>query len=700
MNKSKQADTFLTLTESLSRYRRAELKNEKSENLIEELYVDPLENDLVFKSMLQNNTTLLIGRKGTGKSTIINRFQHEIRKSDDKLSLYIDVKALFEQAKNSSFSSPYSEQSLSQKNIEKLNLYIVFIEKIINEINQEIKKGLFTNPIKNFFIKEGITKNEFEKQLDLLFKEVKKASYIDITSTKESQQSSRTTDSTQFSVGLSASASVEKQEVKASINNDSKNEIVNSQEFTKILSRYFNIIDFMNRLKKLLSKIPINNVFICLDDMSEIDKNSMEVFTEFIIGPLNNLSDEYFKFKISLYPGRDYLPTIDRQKVKTFNLDYYDLYSIGNADKVEELAQKYTKKLIERRFFHYYGKNVNLGDFYEITNEMKIDDYYRLLFQISSNVPRIIGKVLEIALQKTNSFERKINKKILQESAKQHYKNDIEYILTKSEYIEYKSYDEAFEQYHLLKLLNKIINKAIENKKHIGISTAKIFEKYNPNTAPSNYLYINENMENILKTLEFNFFITKYSSQKDREGNDVSVFSLNYGLCMDKNIIFDEKSDRKFRIERIFDFNSLIIDWMNESKELICEKCATTYPIEQKDIFIKYNVACQKCGGQVVFRPIIDEKEKQRLEKNIRIPKKEFEILNALNHKKSFTASELGYELDRAYQSINHSIGKNSKMAHYNFLERIEVKNRPYFSITPQGKAFLDGQLDDNTILG
>ena len=83
-----QADIFLKMTESLSRYRRAELKDENtSENLIEELYVDPLENDLILKTMLKNNTTLLIGRKGTGKSTIINRFQHEIRKKDNKLSL-------------------------------------------------------------------------------------------------------------------------------------------------------------------------------------------------------------------------------------------------------------------------------------------------------------------------------------------------------------------------------------------------------------------------------------------------------------------------------------------------------------------------------------------------------------------------------------------------------------------------------------
>ena len=196
-----------------------------------------------------------------------------------------------------------------------------------------------------------------------------------------------------------------------------------------------------------------------------------------------------------------------------------------------------------------------------------------------------MGKVLEIALQKTNSLNKKITKKVLQESAKQHYINDIEYVLTKSEYIEYKSYDESFEQFHLFKLLNIIIDKAVQNKKHIGTSEAKIFEPYTTNTAPSNYLYIPEELEDVLKTLEFNFFITKYSKQKARDSSTISVFSLNYGLCIDNNIIFDEKSDRKFRLERVFDFNKLVVDWMNNSKELICSQCGEKYELDKKDIF-------------------------------------------------------------------------------------------------------------------
>jgi hypothetical protein len=689
MTTTNNADIFLELTDSLSKYRRAELKSVTGQNIIEELYVDPLDNDLVLKSMLKNNTTLLIGRKGTGKSTIINRFQHEIRKSKNRLSLYIDVKALFEQTKKSYFNINNSELHLSPDDLDKLSLYVFFIEKVIVQIKKEIQNSVFKSKIVNFFSSNGLTKEQFECKLNELFENIKQPLYTDVTCSqqhhvKNSDKLSQTNDA---NIGFRLSG---KPEVSGNMSEGTQTENISSNELIKVLARFFDIIGFMNELKELLEQVSIESIFICLDDMSEIDKPSMEVFTDFIVGPLNNLSDEFFKFKISLYPGRDYLPSIDRQKVKTFTLDYYDLYSLGTVDKAEESAMKYTQRLIETRF-NYYFKNKSLDQFFEINSTFTHSDLYKLLFQVSSNVPRIMGKILEIALQKTNSLEKKITKRIIQESAKQHYKNDIEFVLTKCEYIEYKSYDESFEQFHLLELLNKMIGKAISNKRQIGNSNAKIFENYTTNTAPSNYLHVSFGMEEILKTLEFNFFITKYSQQKDKDGKDISIFSLNYGLCMDNNLIFDEKSDRKFRIERVFDYNQIITSWMKSSQELVCENCQQTYDIEQKVVFIDHKFPCTKCQGVVQLKPIINQDHKQLIEENMQLPLKEFEVLNVLQFKDNLTATDLGDELDRSYQSIGYSTGKNSKITNYDFIDRDEHSGRPYFSISNDGQTFLDG---------
>ncbi|HGN0869375.1 hypothetical protein JK221_11290 [Providencia sp. JGM172] len=692
------SDKFLELTDSLSKYRRATIENSNGENIVESLYVDPLENDLILKSMLKNNTTLLIGRKGTGKSTIINRFQHEIRKSSDRISLYVDVKSLFEQTKKSNLNSNNLELSLSVENKERLDLYVFFIDKIIEEIKNEIKSSVFKNKFVSLLplkITKGITKSSFEKELDSLFNSVRTPYFSDATGSKKSSKKVENKDSNSEITSGNLELSFSSPSISAEKSEILKNETMTSKEAVNILTRFFDIIGFMNSLKSLLKKIPINGVFICLDDMSEIDKDSMEVFTDFIVGPLNNLSDEYFKFKISLYPGRDFLPSIDRQKVKTHNLDYYDLYSQTTVDKVEEQAINYTNRLLNKRF-DFYFKGKDLSDFFELSSSFTKDDLYKLIFQISSNVPRIIGKTLEIAHQKTNGLNTKISRTILREAAKQHYKNDIEYVLTKSEYIEYRSYNEAFEQYHLLDLLNKIIDKAILNKSHIGMSDSAIFKGYTTNTAPSNYLYIPEKQEDILKTLEFNFFITKYNQQKDKDKDNVSIFTLNYGLCVDNNIIVDVKSDRKFRVQRIFDYGGLLNEWMNNSKELICISCEKKYDIGMKDAFIKYNMPCPNCQGNVELRPVINENFQEKIDRNVKIPEKEYQLLNALkNSNRPMTASELAEELDCAYQAINHRVKKHSKVIFYKFVIRDKKDgDKAYFSISEIGKLFLAGMYE------
>src|ERR1700675_3126451 len=93
----KQRGHFADAAQSLKLYRRAELSSEDTDkSLIEELYVDPLPGNGVFNAMMRPNTTFFIGRKGSGKSTIFQRAQHEIRKQDKAVSAYLDIKTIFE----------------------------------------------------------------------------------------------------------------------------------------------------------------------------------------------------------------------------------------------------------------------------------------------------------------------------------------------------------------------------------------------------------------------------------------------------------------------------------------------------------------------------------------------------------------------------------------------------------------------------
>ena len=87
---------FLKAVDTLKLYRRAELVDEIGQELISDLYVDPLPDNHVLRTVLRPNTTFLIGRKGTGKSTIFQMAQESLTRDKHATWAYIDIKTLYE----------------------------------------------------------------------------------------------------------------------------------------------------------------------------------------------------------------------------------------------------------------------------------------------------------------------------------------------------------------------------------------------------------------------------------------------------------------------------------------------------------------------------------------------------------------------------------------------------------------------------
>lgn len=90
---------FYKAADSLRKYRRAELVDEETgASLLEQLYCDPLPAHGLSTRLASPNTTLIVGRKGTGKSTVFQKLQFDIRKTNDKLTAYIDIKTVWDSA--------------------------------------------------------------------------------------------------------------------------------------------------------------------------------------------------------------------------------------------------------------------------------------------------------------------------------------------------------------------------------------------------------------------------------------------------------------------------------------------------------------------------------------------------------------------------------------------------------------------------
>lgn len=137
------ADKFSEIAASLRQYRRAELEDFQESidavSPIDAFYVDPLPSDAILKTMLQNNTTFLVGRKGTGKSTVFAKSQFELRKKTDVISVYVDVKSLHEVLTLSAVALD-GNMNIDTSVLQAHQLKKAFLASILTELINELGK--------------------------------------------------------------------------------------------------------------------------------------------------------------------------------------------------------------------------------------------------------------------------------------------------------------------------------------------------------------------------------------------------------------------------------------------------------------------------------------------------------------------------------------------------------------------------------
>ncbi|MDP4644523.1 MAG: hypothetical protein NWS71_08795 [Opitutales bacterium] len=88
---------YYKVSESLRKYQRADLaefQSDLGESPVDKIYVDLLPNDGVISSVVSGNTTFLLGRKGTGKSTVFAKAQSLIRTDSKDVILNEEIKAV------------------------------------------------------------------------------------------------------------------------------------------------------------------------------------------------------------------------------------------------------------------------------------------------------------------------------------------------------------------------------------------------------------------------------------------------------------------------------------------------------------------------------------------------------------------------------------------------------------------------------
>lgn len=690
---------FADATQSLKLYRRAELRdNETYAPLIEELYVDPLPNDAVLETMLRPNTTLIVGRKGTGKSTVFQRAQHEIRKTKHYLSAYVDIKTVFESAEVDPITLEKvaaSTIATSDAELRKILLYRAFAKAVFSEVQKELKHQISRSWTER--AKEAIRakRRDVIETLEALVDEAFDSDYLDITKIakidvhSESIANDETRTHAAGSIGVTQSQVGTFGSVRLSGGRETRSGQSQSQEekYSSLLLRTFSINSIMDRLLDLLEDISVRQLYIFIDDFSELPEEAMRVFVDTVLAPLNNWSNEIIKFKIAGYPGRIYLGRIDNTKIDEIYLDTFRLYGSSDVATMEEKAIDFTKRLLQNRFSYYVDMP------FEQFCESDMDEVYRHLFYASAGNARNLGHILFNLQESHVSYSKSIGVRAIGEASRKYYEDKIEPYFGIQKFA-HESFDERSSIFSLKELLEEIVEKAKELRSYKDSAVTK----HILGRTPSSHFHVLTEFDSLLATLELNFFLTKYYEMKDRDGRKVSIYALNHGLCQKYTISFGRPTGkREFRlyyVERIFDYTPLIKKYIERNQEIRCINCHTVHGLDKLESIRLFDMMCPKCKlgkCEVINLSRKYESVLRDIDDEMLLPATELGILNVLyTEEKDLFASDIAEELDCSFQLV----GKRCKiLAERGLVDRAKnTKKRRVFSITEAARQtyFLD----------
>jgi DNA-binding transcriptional ArsR family regulator len=679
---------FSRVSESLRKFQRAELKefeDELGQNPVDRVYVDPLEDNAVLNTVLSGNTTFLFGRKGTGKSTIIARAQSEIRKNKSSLTIYLDVKSINESSQTSDVISKTPENTellfdIVQPHLLRKAFLIEIFTKLVDELEiickqtsifdrflgrhhkyEELKKAITDLKLS---VRSGALSDAELPILQFIEKEVK----------SRHQESAKTKDNSELGFNISS----DKASFNAGVKSEDLEEILDDDEiyekYSKAILRSFPYQEFLKKLSDLLEELSFSSLVIFFDDFSELSWIEQRLFVDVILAPLNNTSDEKIKLKVAAYPGRSYFGNIDPGKVDILNLDFYNLYKSSDVQTMESKAIDYTRRLLVNRFDAF---GANPQDYF--SSSAPLNEYYELLFQVSFNVPRLMGHILHACYLDQISRGEAITLQSIRLASKKYYENVLSQYFDRKNRYATEPFSRKLDRHNQQILLRRITSEAKSLK--TKISTGEVGGSYfaglsNP---PVSHFTIYPTLEPMLASLELNFLVTKYHEMRDKSGNDVSVFCLNYGLCEDERLPWGypkgRRDDRSYFVQRCFSYNTVIHQFLASTQTIKCDECDATYPIEERDKIEYFDWLCKDCKqGRCKIVSLSDDyiKDLQSLNDELKLEEVELDILEVLNSEdREMRAGEVSALIDKSHQLVGR---RTAKLRENNLVEK-EYKN-------------------------
>jgi DNA-binding MarR family transcriptional regulator len=608
------------------------------------------------------------------------------------VSAYVDIKTVFESATVDAAVPAYlasADIAISENGLQQILLYRAFIRAVFTDIKRELNSQVVTGPLDWVLERVGLKKSDISTQIDELLEGSFEAQITDVSAFKAvvNSISSVRSAARKATSGNSLGGEIDHNGPSFSGKRNRAKEIssglkdTTSEEYSQVLLRTFNINGIIEEMADLLEGIGVKHLYIFIDDCSELPEEAMRVFVDTVLGPLNNWSNELIKFKVAAYPGRIYYGKIDPTKVDEVYLDLFRLYGDKDVSTMEEKAIDFTKRLIDSRFSYFVGKS--FSEFCDSDSQ----EIYRQLFFASMANPRILGHLLSNLRDSVTAYGQPIGTRAIQDASAKYYEDKIEPFFGMQKF-SLESFEERASTFSLKALLESIVERA---KSLRDYKDSRVTSGISGRT-PSSHFHISNLLEQQLRTLELNFFMTLYYEMKDRDGKKVSVYALNHGLCNKYTISFGRPAGhrdyRLYFVERIFDYTSIVRRFLESNQEIKCNSCGEIYGLDKLEGLVMYDMLCPKSKAgtcEVINLSKKYESILQRVDPALMLPSTELGILEALyTEERDMVAADIAGELDCSYQLV----GKRGRNLADRGLVRREKNeaNRRIFSITDEAR--------------
>ena len=649
--------------DTLKQSKRPQLVDEAtSEDLTKKLFVDPKPGDGTLSELKRPSHTLVLGRKGTGKSTLFQRLQIEIRDRGEGISAYIDLKGLFQAAQTASIQQAFAGgQNAANANYAlELCLWRSFIAATVGSLIEELPTNATRN--QGYFAKifqsharagEGFAKlADIGKYLEgTEIDRLRRCVFEDGSAGDES-----TTAVSGAGVVVSGSPGIAGG-LGRSMSQASRFHTLRNRQ--SVVLQQFRVDQFIKDLRAALQAEGMRYLYLIFDDFSELSDDAMKLFAACILEPFDNLAHDIVKFKIAAYPGRVILGNVDSGRFEVVALDPHKLFTAREAPERDRKGIEFVKRLVTNRVQHFCGYDAT-AFFSDPDNAEKV---WETLYFASAANPRGLGHILYWILENELKDGKKITISSVMKAAEAHFTDCLDRAFSG------RFADQPLEARGTVltqkDLLERLVSRAQElNEKARRTSgepqNIASIRRAGDGKIPVSHFRISPRLEDFLAPLELNSFVTKYADVHDAIGTTYSVYTFNFGLCQIYKLPWygprlAELNKRFYMVDEL-DFSTAVVGYYNESVEYACSSCPHIAPGSDYEHLKRYAMLCPSCHqGEMHERPV-------RLQcgpapvipkPELVLSEEEFELVTVLGEaKRAMSSQQMSPELDISPQQV------------------------------------------------